>query len=110
MTIEVRYNIGDEITWRVTQNSSRQEICSFCSGTGEVQGADNTILPCPKCNGIKQTPVKEYREGRSIVDSIYVSYDSNDKRGVMIVYGTSSGSINQNDVTGIIKSSSEIGN
>ena len=76
MNIAVNYNIGDEVTWRYAQNSNREEKCSFCGGAKEVQGADHTVLPCPKCHGKGTTLVPEYREGRSIITGITVNYDS----------------------------------
>ena len=103
MNVEVKYNIGDEIAWKYAQNSSRQETCSFCGGSKEVQGADHTILPCPKCKGTGKTPVPEYREGRSIIRSISIAYDSEYNTEPVVTYRTDSGNISQKDVTGKVE-------
>ena len=100
MNIVVEYSIGDEVTWRYAQNSNREEKCSFCGGAKEVQGADHTVLPCPKCHGKGTTPVPEYREGRSIITGIIVNYDSSYNDAPIINYRTDSGSIKQDDITG----------
>lgn len=100
MNIAVNYNIGDEVTWRYAQNSNREEKCSFCSGTKQVQGADHTVLPCPKCQGKGITPVPEYREGRSVITGILVNYDSSYNKEPVISYRTDTGTIKQEDITG----------
>lgn len=106
MNINVRYNIGDKVSWRIPQTGSDDIICPFCNGTKIVQGHDGSTLPCPKCNGRGTVKTIEYREGSSTITGINVMYNSDDLKnygdGAVIVYYSNSGNVDQRYITGIV--------
>ena len=111
MNIEIKYNIGDRIQWRNINETDQMETCSFCNGTGEVQGADNTILPCPKCHGLKITAVQNYTLKDDIIKNFSIEYDPTNMAKPKIYYLTqNSGYVNSDIVIGLIEPSPEIGN
>lgn len=111
MNIEMKYNIGDHIQWRVSNATEQLEPCSFCNGIGEVQGADNTILPCPKCNGAKMTHGHVYELQDDIIKNFSIEYDPTNMAKPKIYYLTqNSGYVNSDIVIGLIESSLEIEN
>ena len=103
MNIEIKYNVGDKIQWRIGKQTEELEDCSFCNGIGQIQGHDNSILRCPKCNGFKKYPVLRYVDGESTVQGIVVSWSSFDAADPTIVYHTEKGGIPQNSIIGIVE-------
>lgn len=97
MNIVVNYNIGDKVNLQVVHMLNEYETCSFCGGTGEVQGADNTVLPCPKCNGQKQTRKTQIQIGTDIIRNIIVRYESEHMVKPEILYQTINGAIIQQE-------------
>lgn len=110
MNIEMKYNIGDHIQWRIGNTTEQMEICSFCNGTGEVQGADNTILPCPKCKGFKQTRVLSYQFYDDIIKNFSIIYVPEEMVKPQISYLTQNNNyVSEEIIIGLVEgSSSEI--
>ena len=99
MNIEVKYDVGDKINLQFTHTLNEYENCSFCNGTGEIQGADNTILPCPRCNGQKRIRKTQIQMSTDTIRNIIVRYESEHMTKPEILYQTINGAtIQQEDV------------
>lgn len=104
MNIEIKYNVGDNVHYRMAKETSQFVTCPFCNGTKQVQGHDSSILPCPKCDGSGKVKTVEYREGSAEISGIHVQYNSEDLRnypnGPIVVYSSNIGNISQEEVVG----------
>lgn len=105
MVIDVKYNPGDWVNYRIARETNQDTVCPFCNGSKVVEGNDKSILPCPKCNGLGTVKVLEYREGSAQISSVNVQYNSSDARtyadGPKITYYTNMGTLDQNEVDGV---------
>ncbi len=105
MNIEVKYNIGDKIKFKTAQQLDEYETCSFCNGNKQIQGADNTVLPCPKCNGRGITRKVLVTDKIETIYNIMVSYNSMDMGQAQISYQIANGAfIQQDDIIGVVNS------
>lgn len=107
MNIEVKYNIGDNVQYRMRQELNQYEICGFCNGNKQIQGADHTVLPCPKCNGYGQVKKINYQDYSGIINNIIINYDANHMTTPEIIYFIESIPIKQENIIGLVESSSE---
>jgi uncharacterized paraquat-inducible protein A len=44
-----RYQPPPQMNW---QDGGRQAVCSYCRGTGYVQGWGQNLVPCPQCHNL----------------------------------------------------------
>lgn len=91
MNIDIKYNIGDKVKWRKSQELNQYETCSFCNGAKEVQGADNTVLPCPKCHGRGTTKVLGYIDGIGKIIGMSINYNSEYMTKLIVAYRLTDG-------------------
>ena len=50
-TINLKYDIGDVVKYKTTEDEYKYAACEFCGGTGRVWGANNASAACPLCGG-----------------------------------------------------------
>lgn len=109
MNIEVKYEVGDLVNYKIARTTSQMVTCPFCNGAKQVQGHDGSVLPCPKCDGNGKVPTIEYREGSTEITGIDVRYNSSDLKsyvnGPRIIYYSSVGNIPQEEIVGKTSSS-----
>jgi len=102
MLIEVKYNIDDYIKWKKKVQKQEKETCPFCNGAKNVQGHDNSILPCPRCYGVGMVNKTEYINGEGNIIAIQVTYDSHRLKdfpnGPKVIYWTDRGDVEQSDI------------
>jgi hypothetical protein len=104
MNIDVKYNIGDNVKYYIINTLDMYETCSFCNGRTEIQGADHTILPCPKCNGRGATRIIRTEEKTGIITDINVYFDSSNMKVPIIMYVVNGSTVAQNDIVGVVNS------
>lgn len=98
MNIEIKYNIGDVIKYRTTNTTTETAPCTFCNGSKTIQGHDNSVLPCPRCNGTGIMHLTETREGTATINQFSVNYDSGSNTVPTIIYRTPNGQFKQEDI------------
>ena len=76
-TINLKYDIGDVVKYKTTEDEYKYAVCEFCGGTGRVWGVNNTSANCPRCGGnteilkdiVKKEVIKEGTIERWCVNS-----------------------------------------
>lgn len=79
MTIDVKYNIGDNIRYIKKISHPIWELCSCCNGKKYIIGADGEQYECPNCDGdgkIHEGDLNIEDEKTGIIKSIHIHYDS----------------------------------
>lgn len=80
MTIDVKYNVGDNIRYIEKIFHPVWDRCSCCKGEKYIIGADEKQYECPKCKGNGKVcegglNVEDKKTGT--IKSIHIRYDSN---------------------------------
>lgn len=91
MTINIKYNIGDNIRYIYKEWTPKYIKCSCCNGKGRIIGFDLKQYDCPNCGSrgeIKDgcSLKKEIKEGT--ISCIFAQYDSRLFDRTTIWYGT----------------------
>lgn len=105
MTIDVKYKIGDRVSYVTTiTNYSEMVACTFCDGSGLISGYDGSIMECPKCFGTGQVQKMNAMQGDSRIKNVHVNYNELiDKGRPSIDYELENGLfVKQDEVTFVI--------
>lgn len=79
MTIDVKYNIGDNIRYIEKISHLVWGRCPCCEGEKYIIGADGEQYECPKCEGngkIREENLNVEDEKTGTIKSIHIHYDS----------------------------------
>ena len=102
MLINIKYDIGDKISWNREIPSGEMEKCPFCNGSKKIQGNDRTTLICPRCYGRGEIPKTKIISGEDVIQGIQVLYDTafiqNYPNGPKITYYCTEGTFLQDEV------------
>ena len=81
MTIDVKYNVGDNIRYIKENFYPVWEPCPCCDGKKYIIGADERKYQCPNCEGhgkvMMEDDMRTEEEKTGTIDSVHVTYDSN---------------------------------
>ncbi len=81
MLVEIKYAIGDEVSFKYMERDTSLDTCPCCSGRGWITGNDGEEYICPKCDGEKVARVFKDTEkiGHDKISGISVTWDGCNK-------------------------------
>ncbi len=100
MTIEVKYDVGDNITWMHKKKLNELVKCEFCNGSGKIEGNNLNVIPCPVCAGTGKTQKVELEKKTDKVYNIFVHYDTESPGYIkpVVRYMTAYQQVDQDDI------------
>ena len=88
-TINIKYNVGDVIRYKVQREEFKHLPCPCCGGPGWIPGMDKMKYECPECEGHgwiegPARVVEEIKEGT--IARVHAEYDSAVAGGKVYIY------------------------